>query len=173
MILHRIGQEFASDEYAIILTHDYPKGGIGKIVVENAPTGTIYSLSGASQKVHIDSQSGQLEILVDSAEVHDFEFEIKATFQSKTVTASVQIFVLALNYGDQFATDAINAVRRSLEKDKKIPAPSVFVPAALDVLLLQVAEGDPVDGISEAETIVERAIQLIHQTIIQQYGRLQ
>ena len=62
-------------------------------------------------------------------------------------------------------------MRKRLEKDKKIPAPSVFVPAALEVLLLQVAEGDPVDGISEAETIVEMAIKLVHSIIIQQYGR--
>ena len=154
------------------MTHGYPKGGIGQIVVKNAPSGTIYSLSGASQKVGIDSKTGHLELLVDSAEVHNFEFQIKATFQSETVTTTVHVFVLALNYGDQFATDAINAVRRRLEKDKKIPAPSVFVPAALDILLLQVAEGDPVDGISEAETIVEKAIQLVHSTIIHQYGRL-
>ena len=119
----------------------------------------------------IDSQTGQLELLVNSSEVENFDFEIRATFQSETAKADVQIFILPLNYGDQFATDAINAVRRRLDKDKKITAPLVFLPAALDILLQQVAEGDPVDGISEAETIVEKAINLVHSTIIQQYGK--
>ena len=173
-LLIRLGQQFDSDEYAIILTHDYPKGGIGQITVENAPNGTVYSLSDeASQLVKIDSHTGQLELLVGSAQVDDLEFEIRAKIQSQTERTKVNISVLSLFYGDQFATDAINAVRRSLEKDKKTPegAASIFVPAGLDLLLQQVAAGDPVDGISEAEIIVERTIQLVHSIIIQEFGR--
>ena len=110
-------------------------------------------------------------MLKDSDKVHEIEFRIKATHSSKIARSKVQIFVLPLHFGDKFAFDAINEVHKELEKDKRIPPPSVFVPAALDILLQQVAEGDPVNGISEAETIVEKTINLVHKTIIHQFGK--
>ncbi|XP_028415842.1 peroxidasin-like protein [Dendronephthya gigantea] len=160
-----IGFEFSHDKYAIVLTNNYPRGGIGKITVDDARDGTEYSID--TQYFRIDPDTGHLELLEDGNNLDGLEFEITAEHLSKVATTEVKIFVLPSHYGDQFAFDAINKVHKELGKDKRIPLPPAFVPAALDILLQQIAEGDPVYEISEAEAILEKTIDLVHEIIIE------
>lgn len=169
-LLIYLGLEFASDKFAILLTHNFPPGPIGEITVDHPVAGIVYSLIGASQKVEIDPNTGMLELLVNGGQVNNLEFEIHATFGNKVAKTEVEIIVLPLHHGDQFAFDAINEVRVSLHLHIKEPLPSFLLPAGLDILLQQAAEGDPVNGISFAEELVEKAINLVKSEIIHQYG---
>lgn len=164
--------EVKTFKYNILLTKDYPKGPIGQIALQNAHDGTVYALNGPQGVLEVHEKTGQLTILVNAGQLDPLVFYITASYKGKEIAKIiVEIVELDLNYGDQFATDAIDEARKQFEKDKVISGATVFIPAALDVLLQQVAESDPVNHLSEAETIVEKTIQLVHTKIIKEFGR--
>ena len=172
--------EFPEERYAILLSANYPRGRIGKISVRNPVAGVRYNLKVPSNIVQIDSSSGQVTLLVNADQYHrnqvnNARFEIQAKLGAQMRTVGVVIYVLPLNHGDQLALPAMNAVKKGLETSQSItlnygPAPEIS-PELLDRSLKQVSSDNPAFGISEAQTRVERAIDLVKLTIVHAYGR--
>ena len=84
-------------------------------------------------------------------------------------STQVQLFILPPNHGDQLALDAIKAMRRNM--DKTTTAPTIFLPAILDVILQQVSAAYPLTNTSEAVAIVEKAITVGKAAVVHGYGK--
>ena len=91
---------------------------------------------------------------------------------SDVARTEIVIFILPSHHGDSYAIDAVRAVRERIQKAKAITPQTIFVPAILDALLQQVAEGSPRTNISNAEEIVENAIKLVKAELLQPYGKV-
>jgi hypothetical protein len=165
------GLQFENGKYAIILSNSYPAEAIGEIKVSNPPAGVIYTLSTPSTILAIDRNSGKLNLLVEIDLQHNnSKFNISARKANDAAFTEVKLFVLPLNHGDTFALDAVKSVRKRL--DKKITAPTIFIPAILDVILQQLAAGYPANNTSKAEEIVTMAITVVKSAVIHVYGRV-
>ena len=172
--------KFRGENYAILLTNNFPKGGIGTIAVRNSVSGVKYSFTTASSIVEIDSNTGQLTLLVNAdqqhrSEVNNSRFEIQAQLGSEVRTVGVVIYLLPLSHGDPLALPAMTAVKKGLEASQYItlnygPAAEIS-PELLDRSLKQVSPDDPASQLSEAQARVERAIDLVKSIIIHAFGR--
>jgi hypothetical protein len=180
ILKHFLGLEFPEENYAILLTDNFRKGGIGKISVRNPVPGVKYSLTTASSIVEIDSSTGQLTLLVNAdqqhrSEVNNSRFEIKANFGSEVRTVAVVMYVLPLYHGDPLALPAMTAVKKGLQTSQSIalnygPAAEIS-PELLDRSLKQMSPDDPAFQLSVTQTRVERAIDLVKSIIIHAFGR--
>ena len=175
-----IGLQFPEERYAILLTHNFPSGGVGKIAVRNPVSGVTYSLESASNIVNIDSTSGQLTLLVNADsqhrdEVNDYKFKIQARLASKETTVEVVIYVLPSYYGDPLALPAMAAIKKGLEASQFFslnygPAAEIS-PELLDISLKHLSPNDAAFAVTEAQVKVERAISLVKSTIINAFGK--
>ena len=132
-----------------------------------------YALFSSSTFLKINSSSGQLTLEEQIGLQHNnSKFNITATLDNDVARTEIIILVLLSQHGDQFALEAVRAVRRKMQNEEATGTPTIFIPAILNILLQQVAEGSPRTDISKTEEIVESAIRLVKVAVIQPYGML-
>ena len=141
--------------------------------MRNTTSGATYALATPSTFLKIDQNSGQLTLQLQiGLQQNNSKLNITATAASDVARTEIVIFILPSHHGDSYAIDAVRAVRERIQKAKAITPQTIFVPAILDALLQQVAEGSPRTNISNAEEIVENAIKLVKVELLQPYGKV-
>ena len=141
--------------------------------MRNTTAEATYALATPSTFLKIDQNSGQLTLQLQiGLQQNNSKLNITATVASDVARTEIVIFVLPSHHGDSFAIEAVRAVRERMQNAKTITPQTIFVPAILDALLQQVAEGSPRTNISNADEIVENAIKLVKAALLQPYGKV-
>jgi hypothetical protein len=175
-----VGLAFPEERYAILLTNNFPSGGIGKIAVRNQVAGVTYSLATASNIVTIDSSNGHLTLLVNANsqhrnQVNNHKFKVQARLNVQVETVEVVLYVLPANHGDTLALPALDAVKEGLQANLVFtlnygPVAEIS-PELLDISLKRLSPGDASHAITEGQLRVERAIDLVKSIVIHAFGK--